>query len=793
MPKRIRRAQVESSLDQNSYRDVDENYALVDVCVSSGCFVYGDEIDFDSKSIEPAARGLEVSEKAIRFDRLSRRASVLDNHRADGSIHDVVGSVEKAWITDDADIPELMATLRISKVSQKEKELAQKIKSKIVNSVSVGADIYDVIDITEAEDDIKRTLAVDWEPVEVSLVPIPADSRAVICSLDNKTRIKYSRRINKSSGDRKMRRQRLRRSELPKELLDAVQSVVGEEKMNEGLEGEILKVLNKAKDYEENAEDSDETMSSEEKEEMAAEEKESMARSAEKELLSAVIDEEMLSEVVDKEKLSGLLDKELLSEAIDKEKLSEAIDKEMLSEIIDKEKLSELVDKETKSEHPEKTAADGSDKEEMSEEEKKTEMKRHLAKALKLLKSQRSYKHGYEDYPKVKSNRSLRSSISVGENYKSSYIKRSRDQISEAICERIGAPGIKTKKSNDFRGMSMHQMFKELLYREGNYEARNWSPELVYDTMVTKRITRSTGGPFAVTSDLANIFSTSVNKAVQQSYEYMRGVQTFDPFVKRVTVKDFQTQEEVSLGEFGKLQETPPGAESPVTPISDHKETWRVKSYTNIFRITRQGFINDNTGELENVLTSGASAADLESDLVYAELNSGTVDGRPWARTGNNNLTSGAPLGAEDDPYKGLKAIYEGLARQTGLDVDTPLNLTFKYLIVPVTLYYAAAQSQGTLNGVVIPNKTGDLNPYASMYKIVKEPRLDNYSTSTYYGIAGEANLFRKFLVLGTLSKGGNPNIKFQETFGNDVLSWKLTHDVGAKVLDYRMAHKVTA
>lgn len=725
---RIRRAQVDSSLDQNSYKDIDQNFALVDVCVSSGCFVYGDEFDHDSGRMEPAARGLEISEKAIRFDRLNSRAPVLDNHNSFGSIHDQVGSVERAWISAERGIPELFATLRISKISQKEKEIAEKIRSKIITSVSVGADIFSVEDITEPGDEVKRTLAVDWEPVEVSLVPVPADSRAVIRSLDSQIKRKYIKDINQLSEGGKMLHET---RQLPDDLMSAIKRMVGEEKMSEDLEGEVLKILNQAMETEEQSEDS---------------EKEEYADDPEK-----------------KEEQAGTTDEEMADDA-------------------EKEEMSDDTKKEEQ--------ADDSEKEEMSEEEKKTEMKRRkmersIEELLKMMKSERSHQ------PRIRSNRS----ISVGKDHRRSYLERSRNKISDALCERIGTPGFKAEKSNEFRHMTMSEMFREMIYREGTTEARHWDPDTVFDHMNSRRIVRSGGGggPFTVTSDLANLFSTSVNKSVQQSYEYMRGVQTFDPFVKRVTVKDFQTQEEVSLGEFGKLQETPPGSESPVTPISDDMETWRVKSYTNIFRITRQGFVNDNTGELENVLTSGAAAADLESDLVYEQLNSGTVGGRPWARAGNNNLTTGAPLGDTDNPYAGLKAIYEGLARQTGLDVDTPLNLTFKYLIVPVTLFYAAAQSQGTLNGIVVPTKTGDLNPFAAMYKIVKEPRLDNFSTSTYYGIAGEANLFRKFLVLGTLSKGGSPKIKFQESFSNDVLSWKLTHDVGAKVLDYRLAHKVTA
>lgn len=727
---KVRRAIVDSTIQESSYQDVDETYALVNVCVSSGCYVYGDEFDPQSGSIEPTARGLEISDKAIRFDRLNTRAPVLDNHQSSRSIHDQVGSVETAWISSERGIPELFATLRISKVSEKEKEIAQKIKSKIINSVSVGADIYETLDVSRSGDPMRRTLAVDWEPVEVSLVPIPADSRAIICSLDKKPKTEYSKNKTTNNSEGGAMNHELRAG-MPEDLKKAIKNFMGDEtNMTKDQEGEVMKILGEL-----------------------GKDKEKMAKDQEK----MAKDEEDYPE---KEGGGGAGTSKKEEEYQDDTK---------------KEKM-----------------ADATKKEEMAEDKKKEEMKRSTQSTARELFEMIKSMASEVNEPVIKSNRSR---VTVSDDHRTGYIQRSREKITDAISERIGAPGSAAGSDNEFRSMKISDMFRELMYREGNHECRTWSPEQVFDEIKNRtRIQRSGGGgPFQVSSDLANLFSTSVNKSVQKSYEYMRGQQTFDPFVRRMTVKDFQTQEEVSLGEFGKLQETPPGAPSPITPISDNKEEWRIKSYTNTFRITRQGFVNDNTGELENVLTSGASAADLESDLVYAELHSGTVGGSAWSSAGRNNLTTGAALGADANPYAGLKAIYEGLARQTGLDVDTPLNLTFKYLVVPVTLYYAAAQSQGTLNGIVVPTKTGDLNPFAAMYQIVKEPRLDLNSTSTYYGIAGEANLFRKFIVLGTLSEGGTPKIKFKEGFEDDVLSWKLTHDVGAKILDYRLAHKVTA
>lgn len=706
--------------------------------MSTGCFVYKDELDSYGE-VRSVARGLEISPKAIRMGRLNGRAPVLDNHRDGGSIHDQVGSVEKAWI-EQGEAPKLMATLRISKVSPREKEIALKIKNRIINSVSVGADIYRENDITKEGDGHTRVMAVDWEPVEVSLVPIPADAKSVIRNLSTTQRTErmkeeYMKELSNMMEDM---------PEGMEDLADTLKKVVADEELME----EDMAML-------ENAMKEDYGMTDEQKMAM----------------------ETFMGDYM--EKMGGTSDEKMMMDEGEKEEAAEELEEvaeaaeEVAEEVLEEEEAAK--------------------KKEMKEDRKKLIVEFLKAYDMKKASATRSR----ETMPAPASMRGTkRSRVSVGKDHRREYYQESRAKVIDALSERIGLPGKEIQGENEFRDMKPSTMMRELLYREGTEEARNWDNEEVYDYLTQKKVRRSggAGGPFIVSSDLGNLLSTSVNKSVQQSYEFMRGQQTFDKFVKRVNVTDFLTQEETGLGEFGKLRETPPGAPTHVTPISDEKEEWAIKSYSNSFQITRQAFINDNTGQLESVLTAGTSAADLESDLVYEQLNAGTVGGQPWASAGRRNLTTGAPLDSTTEPFKGLKGIFTGLARQTGLDVDTPLNLKFKYLVVPATLYDAAEASKTTLYGGTVPTQVSNYNAFAKMYDVIYEARLDNFSTSTYYGIAAEAGVFRKFMVLGTLKKkGGSPKIKFIEKHDNDVLSWKLTHDVGAKIVDYRLAHRVTA
>lgn len=703
----------------NSYQDVDDAYALVDVIVSSGAFVERDRRDPISGKWEPFMRGLEISPDAVRLDRLKSGAPVLDNHQDNSDIDAVVGSVDDVWFESSPDGDLLMARLKISKVSSREKEIAQKIKSGIITAVSVGADIHRDIDVTQDGDSMTKLLSIDWEPYEVSLVPIPADELSIIRSRRPTDRIKESAMPKTKSQIKRMD------GDVVKEVVeDIVEEVVEDADVATEVTEEIISEVM--------ADDADEKL-------MDEKDKEAQADSA------------------DKEEYMGDEDKEELMDEEDKEEQAEDEDKEELAKLIRKRAIAKM---------------------------------RAKSKAAKM-----STKHL----------KSRRSRVVVDESHKIKYVKDTRSKIGEAITGKINnfTYVIRDKSGrvtdtyqdmpqnndpNEFKNMSFADMGREAFYRDGQHEARNWSSHRVYDELfsLSKKLERRSSGPFHVSSDFDNLFTDSVNKAVLQSYDTQRGKQTFDPFVSKIQVKDFKTQERVSLGEFGKLQEVAPGVDAPITSMKDSKEEYKVKSYSNTFQMTRQGFANDDTGQLQIVLTSGMSAADLESDLVYDELTKGKVGGSTWYSSARKNLSTGVPLNSGSTPYAGLKAIYEGLAKQKGLDVDTPLNLSFKYLLVPTALYFEALQTQG----VAYPATPANPNPYASLYTVLHEPRLDSTATNDYYGIAAEAGSFRPFIELAYISGQTTPIMKYQESFGNDVLSWKMTHDVAAKMLDYRLAYK---
>lgn len=116
---------------------------------------------------------LEVSEKAIRLDRLkSGRASVLNSHSTYG-LDNVMGVV----VGDSVKIAggEGRATVRLSK-REDISGLIGDIRDGIICNVSPGYITHSYRE--EMRDGAMYRIATDWEPVELSFVPVGADPEA---------------------------------------------------------------------------------------------------------------------------------------------------------------------------------------------------------------------------------------------------------------------------------------------------------------------------------------------------------------------------------------------------------------------------------------------------------------------------------------------------------------------------------------------------------------------------------------------------------------------------------------
>lgn len=128
-------------------------------------------VEMSFSSDEPYERwwGVEILDhksSAVRLGRLNGSAALLMDH----NIRDQVGVVEKAWIKGKKGY----AIVRFGKSARAE-EIWQDVKDGIRKLVSVGYRIHELI-LEKEKDGQQIYRATDWEPYEISIVAVPADT-----------------------------------------------------------------------------------------------------------------------------------------------------------------------------------------------------------------------------------------------------------------------------------------------------------------------------------------------------------------------------------------------------------------------------------------------------------------------------------------------------------------------------------------------------------------------------------------------------------------------------------------
>jgi HK97 family phage prohead protease len=128
---------------------------------------------------------LSLDPKHVRMSRLRSGAPLLDNHDRESGAVGVIGVVTDASV----DGKRGTATVRFARAEDDPvaEQVFRKVKDKIVRNVSVGYRVHKMEKIEDGEGKVPVYRAVDWEPYEISFVPIGADGGAGVRGLDSST------------------------------------------------------------------------------------------------------------------------------------------------------------------------------------------------------------------------------------------------------------------------------------------------------------------------------------------------------------------------------------------------------------------------------------------------------------------------------------------------------------------------------------------------------------------------------------------------------------------------------
>lgn len=346
-----------------------------------------------------------------------------------------------------------------------------------------------------------------------------------------------------------------------------------------------------------------------------------------------------------------------------------------------------------------------------------------------------------------------------------------REAVSAALLHRYSPTLFPlTDHAREYRGLSLLELAREFLTQAG-VAVRGLSR----DEIATRALHS--------TSDFPEVLSAVTAKTLRQAYEvYPR---TFTPFCRQVLATDFKAMHRVQIGEAPQLLKVNEGGEFQRGTIGESKESYRIETYGRVVAITRQVLINDDLDAFTRIPAMyGTAIATLESDVVWGILtaNAAMADGKALFHADHKNLAGTAA----PPTVTAIGDARAAMAKQTGLDKKTVLNIRPSFLIVPAALELTAEQ---LVAQNLTPAKTSDIVP-ASIRTLtpIAEPRLDAASATAWYLAANPAQI--DTLEYAYLEGQQGAYIETRNGFDVDGVEIKCRLDFGAKAIDWRGLYK---
>ena len=287
---------------------------------------------------------------------------------------------------------------------------------------------------------------------------------------------------------------------------------------------------------------------------------------------------------------------------------------------------------------------------------------------------------------------------------------RYRDAVSSALLHRYNpVQNQLPDHAREFRGLTLIELARHVLERQG-ISTRGMSRMEVADAALTR------AAAYHSTSDFPAILANVANKTLRAAYDLTP--RTFTAWARRTTIVDFKPVSRVQLGGAPNLERVLENGEFTYGTIGEGREVYALATYGKIVSVTRQMLVNDDLDAFTRVPASfGASAADLESDIVYSILIDNPVMGDNVALFHASHGNLGTAAGITE---ASLTAAYEAFAQQKGLE-GRLISVLPSTIIVPPGTRAVEARKQMT---ATTPNGTADVNTYAGRMSIVEEPRL---------------------------------------------------------------------
>jgi hypothetical protein len=349
-------------------------------------------------------------------------------------------------------------------------------------------------------------------------------------------------------------------------------------------------------------------------------------------------------------------------------------------------------------------------------------------------------------------------------------IDKKREAAEHAMLNRL-APKIfdlsKVEGARDFRGLSTHEIAKELMAERGV------NVRMMGKFDIAKAVYEGTRDMSS--SDFPLLLENVLNKSLRADYNF--APEFWDKIAAETSVSDFKAKSLYQVDSVNGMGEIPEGDEIKFTKLAEAKQSIKVKSFGEGLQFTRQMFINDDLSAFSKIPSKFVLDWNtLRGDLVWAMITSNVTmdDEVALFHTSHKNLLTGTDSAFGDTA---LTASKKKFAAQVGIDGKRKIRVQPRYLIVSPDLEISAMK----LLTEIIPGTIGDVNIWAKQFELIVEPRL---SGAAWYLAADPAQidgLYYAYL-------NGNSGLRStrEERFKTDSIDFMVRGEFGVAAIDYR-------
>ncbi len=307
---------------------------------------------------------------------------------------------------------------------------------------------------------------------------------------------------------------------------------------------------------------------------------------------------------------------------------------------------------------------------------------------------------------------------------------------------------------------------------------------LTGDNMVEGNVKASRLTASMNSTTFAEVLGDSIRRKMLAEYN-AAGLDDYKKICDIVPLSDFRTNHRTRMGGYGDLPVVPEGdAYASLATPSDEEATYSATKKGGIEELTREMIKNDDSGVVRRIPVKLARAAKRTLHKFVFDMlkdNGAIYDAAALFHASHNNLGSAA-LDATS-----LIARHQAMLQQTELDSDEVLGIAPKYLIVPTNL-------NKTAYDLVAAPRNSDFNPTSADFirTLQMEVIVVPYWADANNWFLSANPLDIPGIELGFIDGKENPEIFIQDQpnvgsmFSNDKLTYKIRHEYGGVVNDYR-------